>query len=78
VGLLGLQIWSWFQGNPSLWLLFLLILAGSRLFTHKQTPDNSAYYEISTSSRIRLTVLYFTLVVVLFMGMFITHSFMGL
>jgi Zn-dependent protease len=80
VMLLGLQIWSWLQGNPSLWLLFLLILAASRLFTHK--PDKAAgpnpYYDISMSSRVRLTVLYFALVVVLFLGMFMTHSFMGL
>jgi Zn-dependent protease len=75
-GLLGLQIWSWLQGNPSLWLLFLLILSGSRLLSHKQTPDNAAYYKISTSSRITLTILYFSLVIVLFLGMTIAHSYM--
>jgi Zn-dependent protease len=76
VGLLGLQIWSWLQGNPSLWLLLLLILSGSRLLGHKQTPDNTAYYTISTSSRITLTVLYFALVIVLFLGMTVAHSYM--
>lgn len=75
VGLLGLQIWSWLQGDPSLWLLFLLILAGSRLLTHKQTPENAAYYKIPTSSRIALTVLYFALVIVLFLGMTVARSY---
>jgi Zn-dependent protease len=78
IGLLGLQIWAWLQGNPSLWLLFLLILAGSRLLTNKQTTDNAAYYEIATSARIKLTAMYFALVIVLFLGMFFTHSLMGI
>ncbi len=112
VVLLGLQIWFWLQGNLSIWLLFLLILSGSRFLTHGQTAENGAgtshseagashseegtshgeegtsynevgkshnpYYEISTSSRITLTVLYFALVVVLFVGMTIAHSYMGL
>jgi Zn-dependent protease len=103
LGLLGLQIWSWLQGDPSLWLLFLLILSGSRLLSRQQTPNNGAevnqdgigtsqngegtgqneaeivhnpYYKISTSSRITLTVLYFSLVIVLFLGMTIAHSYM--
>jgi Zn-dependent protease len=105
VVLLGLQIWFWLQGNLSMWLLFLLILSGSRFLTHKQTPENGAgtsqdgvgapqdgarigqdgagtshspYYEISTSSRITLTILYFALVIVLFLGMTMAHSYMGL
>ena len=103
-GLLGLQIWFWFQGNTSWWLLLLLILAGSRFLTDKQTPENEAgtsrdgvgmdhskigtsydgagtghspYYEVSTSSRITLAVLYFALVIVLFLGMTITQSNIG-
>jgi Zn-dependent protease len=75
--LLGLQIWSWLQGNPSFWLLFLLILSGSRLLTHKQRAENTAYYEVSKSSRITLTILYFALVIVLFLGMTVALSYMG-
>jgi len=78
IGLLGLQIWFWLQGNPSFWLLFLLILSGSRLLSNKQTPDNAAYYKISTSSRITLTILYFALVIVLFLGMTMANSYMPL
>jgi Zn-dependent protease len=78
VGLLGLQIWFWFQGNPSLWLLFLLILSGSRFIGQKQTSENTAYYKISTTSRIILTILYFALAVVLFLGMTVAHSYMPL
>src|SRR5262249_53582674 len=76
IGLLGLQIWFWLQGNPSLWLLLLLIMSGSRLLGPKQAPNNAAYYKISTSSRITLTVLYFALVIMLFLGMTIAQSYM--
>lgn len=76
IGLLGLQIWFWLQGNPSIWLLFLLIMSGSRLLGPKRAPDNTAYYNISTSSRITLTILYFALVVALFLGMMIAQSYM--
>jgi Zn-dependent protease len=78
VGLLGLQIWFWLQGNPSLWLLFLLILSASRFFGQKQTSENAAYYRISTTSRITLTILYFALAVALFLGMMVAQSYMPL
>ncbi len=75
--LAGLQIWSWLQGNPSIWLLFLLLLAGSRLLTRKPITEDKAYYKIAPRTRIALTVLYFGLVVALFLGMSVAHSMMG-
>jgi Zn-dependent protease len=78
VGLLGLQIWFWLHGNPSLWLLFLLILSGSRFFGQKQASENAAYYKISTASRVTLTILYFALAIVLFLGMTVAQSYMHL
>ena len=76
--LLGLQIWFWLQGDPSFWLLFLLLLAGSQLLGHKSTAENTAYYKISLLSRVTLTTLYFALVVVLFLGMTMTSTYMGI
>jgi Zn-dependent protease len=78
VVLLGLQVWFWLQGNPSLWLLLLLVMAVPRLFGQKPDPAKAAYYEISLSTRLTITALYFGLVILLFLALMFTHSLLGL
>lgn len=81
VGLLGVQIWSWLQGNSSWWLLFLVFIAGMQLLTlgvKPRTPEERAYYDIPVSTRIALTLLYFGLAAVLYLGMTMAQTLMPL
>ncbi len=75
LGLLALQIWSWMNGNPSFWLLLIVIMAASQLWSRGVSGKN-AYYDVPLRTRIILTVLYFGLLAVLFMGMSVAHGLM--
>ncbi len=79
--LLGYQIWSWFTGNFSIWLLFFVVLAATQLWSRglaPSTPASRAYYTVPVGTRIALTVLYFGLAAVLFLGMSSAHALMPL
>jgi len=78
LGLFGLQVWYWLHGITSIWLLLLVVVAASQLwsrgFSAPQTAEAREYYNVPMGARISLTVLYFGLSAVLFMGMTIAHS----
>lgn len=84
--LLGYQIWLWLQGNFSPWLLFFVIMAATQLWSRNKVSNASAseteqyqtpaYYEVATSTRIVLGIVYFGLAAVLVLGMTIAHSMM--
>ena len=77
VGLLGYQIWLWMNGNFYPWLLIFVVMAAFQLFSRSRTPDSPearAYYEVPLTTRIILSVLYFGLAAVLFIGMSMSHT----
>ncbi|GCE46571.1 Zn-dependent protease [Thermosporothrix hazakensis] len=81
VGLLAVQIWQWFHGNPSFWLLVIVLMAAGQFFARggkAQTPEEQAYresyYAVPLSSRILISVLYFGLAAVLYLGMSMAHA----
>ena len=77
IGLLGVQIWQWFTGNTSIWLLFIIVIAGTQLWARRsspKTPESESYYAVSLSARIALSVLYFGLAAVLVLGMSLSHG----
>jgi Zn-dependent protease len=74
VVLLGLQVWFWLQGNPSLWLLLLLVMAALRLFGIKSDQIKATYYEVSLSTRLKIAAMYFGLVILLVFAVMFTHS----
>ncbi len=77
LGLLAFEVWSWFNGNFSPWLLFFIIMAGSQFFSrHKvaDTPQGKAYYTVPVSERIILSLVYFGLATVLVLGMSLAHG----
>ena len=77
VGLLAFEVWSWLQGNFSVWLLFFIIMAATQLFTRgmvPNTPQAKAYYNVPVGTRIILSLAYFGLAAVLVLGMSISHG----
>ena len=79
LGLLAFQIWQWFQGNFSAWLLIFTAIAATQLWSHgltPTTPEVKAYYNVPIGTRISLSLLYFGLAAVLVLGMSIAHSMM--
>ena len=77
LGLVVFQIWSWLQGNFSLWLLFFIIIAGTQFWSRRSlpnTPEARAYYTVPVGERIILSLLYFGLAAVLVFGMTISHN----
>ncbi len=77
-GLLIYQIWLWFTGNFSIFLLFFIIIAASQLWSRgkENTPESKAYYDVPMGARIVIGLVYFGLAVVLVLGMSIAHSLM--
>ncbi len=79
IGLVAFQIWSWMNGNRSLFLLLFVILAASQLWTRRSvpnTPEAKAYYDVPLAERIILGLAYFGLAAVLVLGMAISHGLM--
>ncbi|HEY4386883.1 MAG TPA: hypothetical protein VGN34_20705, partial [Ktedonobacteraceae bacterium] len=77
--LIAFQVWQWFTGNFSLWLLIFTLFAASQLWSRGMgpaTPESKAYYAVPLVSRIALTVLYFGLLIVLVLGMTMAHNLM--
>ena len=80
IGLVAFQIWSWINGNHSLFLLLFVILAASQLWTRRSvpnTPEARAYYDVPIAERIVLGLAYFGLAAVLVLGMTISHGMMN-
>jgi len=77
IGLVAFQIWSWVNGNHSLFLLLFVILAATQLWTRRSvpnTPEARAYYDVPIAERIVLGLAYFGLAAVLVLGMAISHG----
>jgi Zn-dependent protease len=77
LGLLAFEVWSWFNGNFSPWLLFFIFMAGSQLWARRRiadTPEARAYYTVPVSERIVLSLVYFGLATVLVLGMSMAHG----
>ena len=79
IGLVAFQIWSWINGNHSLFLLLFVVLAASQLWSRRKvpnTPEAQAYYDVPIGERIVLGLAYFGLAAVLVLGMSISHGLM--
>ncbi len=79
IGLVAFQIWSWINGNHSLFLLLFVVLAASQLWSRRKvpnTPEAQAYYDVPIGERIVLGLAYFGLAAVLVLGMSISHGMM--
>lgn len=80
VGFLGLvvfQVWSWLNGNHSLFLLLFVVLAATQLWSRSKapnTPEAKAYYDVPIGERVVLGLVYFGLAAVLVLGMSLSHS----
>jgi Zn-dependent protease len=77
IGLVVFQIWSWINGNHSLFLLLFVILAATQLWTRRSVPNTPAamaYYDVPIVERIILGLAYFGLAAVLVLGMAISHG----
>ena len=77
LGLIAFQIWSWVNGNHSIFLLLFVVLAASQLWSRRSvpnTPEARAYYDVPIAERIVLGLAYFGLAAVLVLGMAISHG----
>jgi Zn-dependent protease len=77
LGLVAFQVWSWFNGNFSPWLLFFVIIAGTQMWARRampNQPNEKSYYDVPLSERIILGIIYFGLAAVLVFGMSISHN----
>lgn len=81
IGLLGLQIWEWVHGSFSPWLLLILVVAATQLWSRSGgglVPNPQTYYKVSITNRVIIAILYFGLAAALFFGMSVTHNIMPL
>lgn len=79
IGLVAFQIWSWLNGNHSLFLLLFVFLAATQLWSRRSRPDSPearAYYDVPIGERVVLGLVYFGLAAVLVLGMTISHGLM--
>jgi Zn-dependent protease len=79
LGLLGFQIWDWLNGNFSIFLLLFVLMAAGQLWSRgfsPDTPGSRAYYNVPVGTRIIMSLLYFGLAAVLFLGMSASHNLM--
>ncbi len=79
IALLAFQIWSWLNGSFSFWLLIFVVMAAMQLWsrgTNTSTVGGKAYYDVPVSARITLSLLYFGLAAVLYLGMTAAHGMM--
>jgi Zn-dependent protease len=77
IALLGYQIWEWMHGDFSPWLFLFVIMAATQLWSRglrSRSPQAPGYYKVQLSSRILLGILYFGLIIVLFLGMTLSHN----
>ncbi len=77
IALLGYQVWLWMHGNFYPWLLIFVLMAAFQLFSRSRTadsPEARAYYDVPLMTRIVLSLLYFGLAAVLFIGMSMSHT----
>jgi Zn-dependent protease len=77
LGLIAFQIWSWVNGNHSLFLLLFVVLAATQLWSRRSVPDTPearAYYDVPIAERIVLGLAYFGLAAVLVLGMALSHG----
>lgn len=78
VALLSYQIWEWIHGNFNSFLLIFVIIAATQLWVRAKPNDmnGKAYYDVPLSTRISLTVAYFGLAGILFLGMTLSQHIM--
>jgi Zn-dependent protease len=79
IGLVVFQVWSWLNGNHSLFLLLFVILAATQLWSRRSvpnTPEARAYYDVPIGERVVLGIAYFGLAAVLVLGMALSHGMM--
>ena len=77
VGLLGFQIWEWLNGSFSFWLLFFVVIAFTQLWSRgaaAKTAQGQSYYDVPLLTRIIMSLLYFGLAAVLYLGMTTAHG----
>ncbi len=75
--LLGFFIWTWINGNFSIFLLLFVLMAGSQFWSRRgaaNLPGAQAYYDVPVGTRIVLSLLYFGLIVVLVLAMSTAHA----
>jgi Zn-dependent protease len=81
LALLGYLIWTWINCTFNSFLLIFVFLAAMQLWSRGLRVNNDdvrmrAYYSVPLSSRISITVLYFGLAAILFLGMTMAHQLM--
>jgi Zn-dependent protease len=79
IGLLAFGAWQWLQGSFSPWFLVFVVMAASQLWSRgftPKTPEEKEYYNVPLATRISLSLLYFGLVIVLLLGMSLSHAMM--
>ncbi|GHO42664.1 site-2 protease family protein [Ktedonospora formicarum] len=77
IALLGFQVWEWINGIFSFWLILIIVLAASQFFSGRfkaDSPQMKAFYTVPLSTRILVSILYFALAAVLFLGMSTAHN----
>jgi Zn-dependent protease len=80
LGLVAIQVWQWFTGSSSIWLLLFILVAATDFWMRRRigrTPEAQAYYAVPMGERIVIGLAYFALAAALVMGMTLAHSMMS-
>ena len=81
LGLIAVQIWQWFTGKNSIWLLFFIVIAATDFWTRGRlgrSEQGRAYYAVPLGERIIIGLAYFALAAALVVGMTLAHDMMFL
>lgn len=79
LALVAVQIWEWFTGNSSIWLLLFIVIAATDFWTRRhlsRTKQGQAYYAVPVGERIIIGLAYFALAAALVLGMTLAHDMM--
>lgn len=79
LGLVAIQVWQWFTGSSSIWLLLFIVIAATDFWMRRrigQTPEAQAYYAVPVGERVVIGLAYFALAAALVMGMTLAHTMM--
>jgi|SRR5579883_578935 len=80
IALVAIQVWEWVNGSSQMWLLIFIFMGATQFWTRRKvanTPEGKTYYTVPVSERIIIGLAYFSLAIVLVLGMTAAHGLMG-
>jgi hypothetical protein len=73
-GLALLLLFGWLYPNFIVWLMVILSIPRVYSLFRKRTEEEQRYFEVTTTQRWTMSILYFGLIAILALGMYAAHN----